>query len=74
MVILVHDKKHQNTPIGLIICASKHKEHIELLQLGKSNIKVAEYLTQLPDIKILEQKLQLSIEKAKNKLAHTDEI
>ncbi len=64
----------ENTPIGLILCASKHKEHIELLQLDKSNIKVAEYLTQLPDIKLLEKKLQLSIERAKNKLAHTDGI
>lgn len=59
--------KDENPPIGLILCASKNKEHIELLQLDKSNIKVAEYITHLPDIKILEQKLALAIKIAKNK-------
>ncbi len=62
----------ENSPIGLILCASKNKEHIELLQLGANNIKVAEYLTQLPDMKLLEQKLHQAIERAKNKL-NTDE-
>lgn len=44
----------ENSPIGLILCASKNEEHIELLQLENSNIKIAEYLTQLPDMKLLE--------------------
>ena len=57
----------ENVPIGLILCASKNEEHIELLQLDNSNIKVAEYLTKLPDMKLLEQKLHLSIERAKNR-------
>ena len=34
----------ENPPIGLILCATKNEEHIELLQLGNSNIKVAELL------------------------------
>lgn len=59
----------ENQPIGLILCAYKNEEHIELLQLNKSNIKVAEYLTQLPDMKLLEQKLHQAIERAKNKIA-----
>ncbi len=57
----------ENPPIGLILCASKNKEHIELLQTEKSNIKVAEYLTKLPDLKILEKKLHHAIENARNK-------
>jgi len=57
----------ENNPIGLILCASKNKEHIELLQLEGSNIKVAEYLTKLPDIKILEHKLHLAIKLAKQR-------
>lgn len=57
----------ENQPIGLILCASKSKEHIELLQLEKTNVKVAEYLTQLPDFKLLEQKLQRAIEIARNR-------
>lgn len=58
----------ENPPIGLILCAYKNEEHIELLQLDKSNIKVAEYLTKLPDMKLLESKLHQAIQRAKNKL------
>jgi len=58
----------ENPPVGLILCASKNQEHIELLQLDKSNIRVAEYLTKLPDMKRLEQKLYAVIEQARNNL------
>ena len=58
----------ENSPIGLILCSGKNDEHIELIQLDKSNIKVAEYLTELPPKKLLEKKLYQSIEIAKNKL------
>ncbi len=58
----------ENTPIGLILCAGKSEEHIELLQLENSNIKVADYLTQLPDKHLLEQKLRTAIEIAKQRL------
>lgn len=58
----------ENQPIGLVLCATKNEEHVELLGLTNSNIKVAEYLTQLPDIKVLEQKLHQAIERATNKL------
>ena len=40
----------ENLPIGLILCSGKNEEHIELLDLEKSNIKVAEYLTVLPPL------------------------
>ncbi|CAN5315116.1 hypothetical protein BH09BAC4_BH09BAC4_51840 [soil metagenome] len=37
------------SPIGLILCAEKTREHIKLMQLYKGDIRVAEYLTyQLP--------------------------
>jgi len=58
----------ENSPIGLILCAGKSEEHIELLKLEDSNIKVADYLTQLPDKKLLEQKLRTAIEIAKQRL------
>jgi hypothetical protein len=38
------------------------------MQLEKSNIKVADYLTKLPDMKLLEDKLRQSIERAKVRL------
>ena len=57
----------ENNPIGLILCTGKNQEHIELLQLDKSNIKVAEYLTLLPSKEVLQDKLHRAIEIAKNK-------
>ena len=58
----------EEKPIGLILCAAKNEEHIELLQLGKSNIRVAEYITHLPDFKLLEDKLHQALERAKQRL------
>jgi len=63
----------ENSPIGLILCAGKSEEHIELLQLENSNIKVADYLTQLPDKKLLEQKLRSAVEIAKQRLEAKNE-
>lgn len=63
----------ENPPIGLILCASKNEEHIELLQLDKGNIKVAEYLVHLPPLKVLKQKLHRAIEIAQNKLNKENE-
>lgn len=54
-------------PIGLILCTGKNEEHIELLQLDKANIRVAEYLTELPSRELLQQKLHESIERARQK-------
>ncbi len=48
-------------PIGLILCAEGNKEQVELLQLNKAGIKVAEYLTALPSKKLLQQKLHQAI-------------
>jgi len=63
----------ENTPFGLILCAGKNDEHIELLQLENSNIRVSDYLTQLPDKKLLEQKLRTAIEIAKQRLEENNE-
>lgn len=58
----------ENKPIGLILCAGKNEEHIELMHLHDNNIRVAEYLTKLPDRKVLEHKLQQAIERAHTRL------
>jgi predicted nuclease of restriction endonuclease-like (RecB) superfamily len=57
----------ENLPIGLILCSGKNEEHIELLDLEQSNIRVAEYLTILPPMKLLKEKLHKAIEYAKNR-------
>lgn len=56
---------HENAPIGLLLCSEGNTEHIELMMLGEDNIKVAQYLTELPEKKWFADKLIRSIEIAK---------
>jgi len=56
------------SPIGLILCAGKSDQQIELLQMEQSGIKVAEYMTELPDRKLLEQKLHDAVALARARL------
>lgn len=58
-------KEGEESPIGLILCSQGNTEHIEYLMLDESNIKVAQYYTQLPDKKILSEKLHKAIAIAK---------
>ncbi|HWK08046.1 MAG TPA: PDDEXK nuclease domain-containing protein [Puia sp.] len=55
-------QKGEKTPIGLILCAEGNNEQVELLQVDKTGIKVAEYLTELPSKKTLKQKLHQAVE------------
>jgi len=61
-------KENEETPVGLILCAGKSDEYIELLELSKGNIRVAQYFTELPPKKLLEQKLHKAWLSAKEKL------
>ena len=52
----------EESPIGLILCSEGNTEHIEYLMLDEnSSIKVAQYYTQLPDKKLLADKLKRAI-------------
>lgn len=62
----------ENPPVGLILCAGKNPEHVELLQLHKSNIKVADYLTALPSKEVLLDRLHKAIAIARNSLARRE--
>jgi predicted nuclease of restriction endonuclease-like (RecB) superfamily len=48
-------------PLGIILCADKNDEQVELMELRQSGIHVAEYLTVLPSRQLLLEKLQASI-------------
>ena len=58
----------EEPPLGLILCAGKASEQIELLQLDKSGIRVAEYMTELPKRELLQQKLHKAVETARKRL------
>lgn len=63
----------ENPPIGLILCAGKDHEEIELLRLDKSGIRVAEYMTELPPRKVLEKKLHQAIQIAHERFLSEEE-
>jgi len=64
-----YDKRSgEGPPLGLILCAGKGHEQVEVLRLDKRGIHVAEYLTQLPPRKILEKKLHQAIALAQERL------
>jgi len=53
-------REEENEPIGLILCSSKKKQHVELLlRHGPHKMQVSEYLTKLPDKKLLEERLKI---------------
>lgn len=61
-------KTNEELPIGLILCADKTEEVVELLMLDNNRIRVAQYLTALPPIKLLKQKLAKAVKTAKNQI------
>jgi len=60
-------QKGEETPIGLILCAESSKEQVELLEMHRDGIMVAEYWTELPSKKELERKLHSALIEAKER-------
>lgn len=58
----------EEKPIGLILCAESSKEQVELLELQKDRIVVAEYWTELPPKIELEKRLHKALIEAKERL------
>ncbi len=63
----------EKSPLGLILCADKGIEQIELLQLDKGSIRVAAYLTELPPRELLQKKLHDAIIQARTRLELKDD-
>lgn len=59
----------EEAPIGLILCAESSREQVELLQMHKDGITVAEYWTELPPKAELEQHLHQALLEARERLA-----
>lgn len=59
----------EEAPIGLILCAGADAEQVELLELDAKSIRVAEYLTELPPLSLLRQRLHQAIEHARERAA-----
>jgi len=59
----------ETEPLGLILCAGKTAEHVELLELEESGIRIATYLTKALPKKELERKLHEAVHLARVRLA-----
>jgi len=59
----------EDAPIGLILCPEAGREQVELLDMDKDGIVVAEYWTALPPKKDLEERLQMVLRDARERIA-----
>lgn len=65
-----HERQEgEEAPIGLILCAEAGSEQVELLNMQKDNIMVAEYWTSLPPKELLEEKLHHALIEVRERLA-----
>jgi predicted nuclease of restriction endonuclease-like (RecB) superfamily len=63
----------EDHPLGLILCAGKSDEHVELLEVERSGIRVAEYLTELPPEDVLCERLRRLVIAAKERLVRGED-
>ncbi len=61
-------EENENMPVGLILCAEASREQIELLEMHKDGIVVAEYWKELPPKEKLEKKLHSILIEAKERM------
>lgn len=59
----------EESPIGLILCAGANAEQVELMDLSSANIRVAEYLDHMPDMKVMQAQLHRAAELARERAA-----
>ncbi len=58
----------EEAPLAIILCAGKKEETVEILDLGKSGIHVAEYLTELPPREVLRERFHRALASARTRL------
>ena len=70
-----HERKAgEEAPIGIILCSGKDRGRIELLELDKTGIHVAEYLTVLPPKEMMQTKLQEAVALSRAKIELKEEL
>jgi predicted nuclease of restriction endonuclease-like (RecB) superfamily len=68
-----HDRTEgEEPPIGLILCAAKDAEQVKLMDMDAANIRVAEYLAHIPDMKVLQAQLHRAVALARERALRAD--
>ena len=63
----------EEEPLGIILCAGKNEQHVELLEPQKSGIHVAKYWMESLPKDVLEQKLREAVQLARARLESREE-
>jgi hypothetical protein len=58
----------EEAPVAIILCAGKKRETVEYLDLGRSGIHVAEYLTELPPREVLRERFHKAVATARARI------
>ncbi len=64
----------EEAPVAIILCADRKSETVEYLDLGKSGIQVAQYLTDLPSREVLRKRFHHAISAARARLGEQEEL
>ncbi|HEX8243868.1 MAG TPA: hypothetical protein VF541_10240, partial [Longimicrobium sp.] len=59
----------EEAPLAIILCADRKRETVEYLDLGRSGIHVAQYLTELPGREMLRERFHQALSAARSRLA-----
>jgi predicted nuclease of restriction endonuclease-like (RecB) superfamily len=62
----------EEAPLAIILCAGKKRETVEILDLGRRGIHVAEYLTELPPREVLRERFHRALLAARARLDRHD--
>lgn len=69
-----HERQEgEASPLGIILCAGKQQEIVELLELDRAGIHVAEYITALPPKELLREKLHSAIALSQQRLGSQED-
>lgn len=69
-----HERQpEEEAPVAIILCGGKKRETVEYLDLGRSGIHVAEYLTALPPREVLRERFHQAIAAARARLERREE-
>jgi predicted nuclease of restriction endonuclease-like (RecB) superfamily len=65
----LHERKpNEESPIGIILCATANRKVVEMLEMDKAGIAVAEYWTTMPPKALFEEKIRSILAEAQERL------
>jgi hypothetical protein len=67
-------KPNEKTPIGIILCATANRKTVEMLEMDKAGIAVAEYWTTLPPKEVFEEKIRSILAEAQERLERRKQL